>query len=285
MSYTCKHLVYLNLFLTIFVFRNAGQANIQSAHFMNHLQKEDLIKKFREAENKLILLDYDVTLVNYELIPENAVLSDHLDDILNKLIIKPQTNVFIVSGRAHRDIDKLLDHLPIDIIAEHGAMKKENGVWKNQINSDVEWKKTIIDILNQITFACPKSSIEEKKFSLAWHYRNAEPESGYLHSRALIRDLEKVIHSLNLKILDGKKVVEILTNDIGKGKAVKKLTEQVKYDFILSVGDDTTDEEMFEFFLNNSGAFTIKVGNGDTCARHKLANIDEVALLLKQLAL
>jgi trehalose-phosphatase len=79
-------------------------------------------------------------------------------------------------------------------------------------------------------------------------------------------------------------VVEVLTNDTGKGKAVEKLLEQNKYDFILSIGDDATDEEMFGFFINNSNAFTVKVGKGDTFAKHKLATIDEVELLLKHLA-
>ncbi len=250
---------------------------------MENIEKTELIEKYRKASNKLVLLDYDGTLVNYELIPDKARLSEHLVDILIKLIDEPKTKVFIISGRGHNDIDKLLDHLPIDIIAEHGAMIKESGVWKNQITNNDLWKKTIIPVLNQITFACPKSFVEEKKYSLAWHYRNAEPRSGYVHSRELISILERIIHSYNLKILDGNKVVEILTNEIGKGKAVNKLIEQNNYDFILSIGDDATDEEMFESFLLNSNAFTIKVGNGVTYAKKKLPGINDVVLLLKHL--
>ena len=78
--------------------------------------------------------------------------------------------------------------------------------------------------------------------------------------------------------------MEILTNEIGKGKAVKKLSEQNNYDFILSIGDDATDEEMFEFFLHNPNAFTIKVGNGNTQAKYKLSGIKDVVSLLKQLS-
>ena len=59
------------------------------------------------------------------LIPDNARLPEHLIDILKKLIDNPQTKVFIITGRGYQDIDKLLDHLPINIIAEHGAMIKE----------------------------------------------------------------------------------------------------------------------------------------------------------------
>ena len=96
--------------------------------------------------------------------------------------------------------------------------------------------------------------------------------------------LQEIIHSYNLKILDGNKVVEILTNDTGKGSAVKKLFEQHSYDFVLSIGDDATDEEMFEFFLNYSNAFTVKVGEGPTHARYRLKSINEVASLLKKLS-
>jgi trehalose 6-phosphate synthase/phosphatase len=251
---------------------------------MNKSEEKEMIEKYRKAKNKLVLLDYDGTLVNYELIPDNARLPLHMGDILEKLIDKPHNDVFIISGRSHTGIDKLLDHLPINIIAEHGAIQKVRGVWKHQLNNYAVWKNTVIHILDQITIACPGSFVEEKIYSLTWHYRNAEPQSGYKHSRELIAILKDVIHSYNLKILDGNKVVEILDNGTGKGYAVKKLIEQNRYDFVLSIGDDATDEEMFELLLNHPGAYTIKVGAGDTCARYKLESISNVSTLLKQLA-
>jgi trehalose 6-phosphate synthase/phosphatase len=252
---------------------------------MDDIENAELIEKFKNASNKMIFLDYDGTLVNYELIPKNAKLSEQINEILIKLIDKPNVKVVIISGRGYQEIDKLLVHLPIDIVAEHGAMMKVNGVWKNQINIDDTWKKGVMDIFKQIIFSCPESFIEEKRFSLAWHYRNTDPESGYAHSRELIRLLGKTVDFNNLKILDGNKVVEVLTNENGKGKAVKRLIEQTNYDFILSVGDDATDEEMFEFFLHDSNAYTVKVGNGNTFAKDKVADINDVMLLLKQLSL
>jgi trehalose 6-phosphate synthase/phosphatase len=251
---------------------------------MDDIKVTEIKEKFRSAKNSLVLLDYDGTLVNYELIPDEARLPAHLSDILKNLIDKPGNKVFIISGRSHKDIDKLLDHLPVNIIAEHGAIQKVGGVWKNQINDDALWKNAVIPILNQVTVKCPGSFVEEKMFSLTWHYRSADAQSGFRHSRELIATLEEVIHSYNLKILDGNKVVEILTNGNGKGYAVKKLIEQNRYDFVLSIGDDTTDEEMFEFLLHNSLAYTIKVGEGDTCARYKLESISDVTSLLNQLS-
>jgi trehalose 6-phosphate synthase/phosphatase len=102
-------------------------------------------------------------------------------------------------------------------------------------------------------------------------------------SRELIQLLRNKIHYFNLKILDGKKVVEVLSTETGKGLAVKQLFEQGNFDFVLSIGDDATDEEMFEYFLHYSEAFTIKVGAGATSARYKFKSISDVAALLKQL--
>lgn len=251
---------------------------------MDNKTEAEIKDKFNKANNRLILLDYDGTLVNHTPIPESASLPEHMSDIIIKLVDIPRTKIFIVTGRTPVDIDKFLNHIPINIIAEHGAIEKIGGVWQNQIINNFKWKKEILPILNQITANCPESYIEEKEFSLTWHYRNSDPELGYSCSRELIHLLNEIVHSFNLKILDGKKVVEILTNETGKGSAVKKLVEQSSYDFVLSIGDDVTDEEMFEFFLHHSNAVTIKVGEGSTHARYKFNSIGEVASLLNQLS-
>jgi trehalose 6-phosphate synthase/phosphatase len=252
--------------------------------FMDKYLRDEIIDKYRIAKNRLVLLDYDGTLVNLTPIPHTTRISDHLFDILLKIVDTPQTELYIITGRWFKEIDKIFDHLPIDIIAEHGAMIKKNGIWENKLNNNCAWKETVLPILNQVAISCPESFVEEKSFSLAWHYRNAELQSGFNHSRELISILEKTVQSYNLKVLDGNKVVEVMNSEVGKGNAVKKLFEQKKYDFILSMGDDTTDEEMFEFLLPFSKAFTIRVGNGDTFAKYKLSDINEVGLLLKQLS-
>ena len=204
-------------------------------------------------------------------------------DILSGFIENPLTKIFIITGRSHLDIEKLLSHIPIDIIAEHGAMVRESGLWKSQAINNFLWKKAIIPILNQFAVICHGSFVEEKSFSMAWHYRTADPEVGYSCSRELIDLLTNIAPSYNLKVLDGKKVVEILSNETGKGRAVKKLFEQNSFDFVLSIGDDATDEEMFEYLLNFSNAYTIKVGEGTTFAKYQLTSIGDVAVLLKQL--
>jgi trehalose 6-phosphate synthase/phosphatase len=250
---------------------------------MNSSLEVEIINKYRKATNRLVLLDYDGTLVNYVKFPEKAVLPEYIFDILFNLHDNPQTKIFIITGRRHTDIDKLLNHTSINIIAEHGAMIKENGRWNELVFDGVPWKKKVVSIMSDFTILCPGSYVEEKNISVTWHYRNSDPELGYAVSRKIIENVSQIVDLNNLKILDGKKVIEILTNETGKGLAIKKLFDKMSYDFVLSIGDDATDEEMFEYLLNYSHAVTIKVGEGSTYARYKVDNINEVVVLLKKL--
>jgi trehalose 6-phosphate synthase/phosphatase len=250
---------------------------------MDKITKTGFIEKYRNATDKLVLLDYDGTLVNYASNPANAKPSEDLSGILKKLSEKPKTKVIIISGRSHIDLERFLGHLSINFIAEHGALIKENGIWKEQITDNCLWKKDVLPIFDQVTSACPESFVEEKTFSLVWHYRNAGSQIGFDHSKELISILENISNFYKLKILDGNKAVEIMNDKIGKGIAVKKLLDQNNYDFLLSIGDDVTDEEIFELLMNDTNAVTIKVGDSGTVAKYKFEDVSDVIELLKYL--
>jgi len=251
---------------------------------MNKSKKTEIIEKYKNAATRLILLDYDGTLVDYNRNPSDAKPSDKLSGILKKLVENPKTKVMIISGRGHQDLERFLGHLQISFIAEHGAMIREEGAWEEKISDNTYWKKAALPLFHRISSTCPESFVEEKPFSLAWHYRNAESRTGYDHSRELIRLLGNFINSFNLRILDGNKAVELIPDIIGKGKAAKNLLNHKYYDFLLSIGDDVTDEEIFELFVNNANAVTIKVGNGRTLAKYKAEDVGEVVELLKYLS-
>jgi len=120
-------------------------------------------------------------------------------------------------------------------------------------------------------------------FSLAWHYRNACGDSGYSSSRELIKDLEGCIEPFGLKILDGNMVVEVMHSKIGKGIAVGKLLNGRHYDFILSAGDDVTDEEIFDLLKPFDNAVTIKVGKAASCARYRFSSVGDTVSFLNKL--
>lgn len=242
-----------------------------------------LIENFRKAKSKLILLDYDGTLVDYKMAPHEATPSKKLLASLLKLNDSPNTKVAIITGRPYLEIDGFVGHLPIDIVAEHGAMVRENDDWIELIQDNGGWKKDIFPVLDRFTGICKGSFIEEKRFSLAWHYRNAEQETGFSASRELIEALIEKIRKPGLKITDGNKVVEIKKKEIDKGKGTQYLLDKNRYDYILSIGDDKTDEDMFDVLANNKRAFTIKVGKGDTSAKYRLDTVQNVIELLNEL--
>lgn len=242
-----------------------------------------LIEKYKKASKRLVLLDYDGTLVNYEILPDNATPSTQMLDVLEGLINDPETKVIILTGREHQDIDKFIGCLPMDIIAEHGAMIKENGIWKKQIIDNCLWKNAILPLMNKATMNCPESFVEEKCCSLAWHYRAVEKTTGYIYSRKLIREMENVSKLYDFKIIDGNKVLEIVTPETNKGNAIHYITDLQNYNCILCIGDDRTDEDMFEYLLNRENAITIKVGEGYTTAKHRLGSVQKVLSFLKLL--
>jgi trehalose 6-phosphate synthase/phosphatase len=250
---------------------------------MDEREIAKLKSAFGAASARLLLFDYDGTLVNYTPVPSTATLPEDVSVLLRRLSSFPFTEIFIISGRSYRDIESLVGHLPVKIIAEHGAMIREKGIWKREVEDDGLWKKSVLPVFNQVTQSCQHSYIEEKIYSLTWHYRAAAPESGYENSRRLIGLLNNILPSLGLKLLDGNKVVEVMKSVVGKGRAVKELVGNEDHDFILAIGDDATDEEMFEYFLAAKNAFTIKVGNGNTHAGYRFTGVSQVVTLLKHL--
>lgn len=244
---------------------------------------QELIENYVNASNRLILLDYDGTLVNYKPLPDQAKPSAELLLLLKRLSRKPKTSLYIISGRGHYDIEKILDNPTFNMIAEHGAMIKEHGEWKKETPGNGSWKHTLLPIFNRITLTCPKSFVEEKHFSLTWHYRNAEPKAGYDHSRELIRAINDTVRSYKLKVIDGNKIVEVINSVTGKGIAVNNLLAKSNYDYILAIGDDTTDEDMFGVLQASTCAYTVKVGKGDSLAKYRLNNPEEVTRFLKLL--
>ena len=245
---------------------------------------ESLVEKYRLATNRLILLDYDGTLVNFKPTPHEAVLPADVISVLHNLSGQPKTKLMLITGRSFEDIDKLLGGLSIDIVADHGAMIKENGEWKTRITDTSMWKRELFPIFATAETNCPGSFIEEKSFSLTWHYRRAEEAKGHIASRELKQNLMPFATTFSLKIVDGNKIIEVMPEAISKGNAAIHLLTQNAYDYVLSIGDDRTDEDMFEALWPHEICYTVKVGPGDTAAKFKLNSVNDVVKLLQNLS-
>ena len=90
----------------------------------------EITEKFRNAGNKLTLLDFDGTLVDFTSNTADTIPSEGLLNLLQKVADIPDNQLIIITGREMDEIDRMVGHLPIDIIAEHGAMIRENNIWR-----------------------------------------------------------------------------------------------------------------------------------------------------------
>jgi trehalose 6-phosphate synthase/phosphatase len=99
--------------------------------------------------------------------------------------------------------------------------------------------------------------------------------------RELIDELVTLTANLNLQILEGSKVVEIKNSGINKGRAVLRWIAREPWGFIMAVGDDRTDEDMFEVIPERS--YSLKVGLSSSLARFNLKSHEDVQLLLGEL--
>ena len=122
---------------------------------------------------------------------------------------------------------------------------------------------------------------EEKEFSLVWHYRKVDPEFGLVRVRELKDALLHLTANLSLEVSEGNKVIEIKNAGINKGRAVLRWITKKNWDFILAIGDDWTDEDMFAVLPES--AYSIKVGLSPSQAKFNVNSWIDVRSLLEEL--
>ncbi len=246
---------------------------------INSTLRKEIANKYKASSKKILFLDYDGTMVPFEKLPENAKPTQRVFDTLDTLHQQPDTKVIIITGRDRDTIQKWFGHKDYTLITEHGAWLKENGKdWELMERVDNKWFESICPILESFTDRTPGSLVEEKRYSLAWHFRNVDPDLGKKRSTELKTTIQQLIANHNLEILEGDKVLEIKVSGVSKGKSASKMLLDTTYDFIFAIGDDWTDEHMFKELPRE--AHTVKVGIKNTVAQYYVDDIDQVYQLL-----
>lgn len=243
---------------------------------------EKILQQYKEAEKRCILLDYDGTLSPFTPLPSEAEPARDLVKLLTLLSAGKQNEVVIISGRDPDTMDRWLGKLPLHLVAEHGAfIKLKNGSWQQETALQPTWKEQVRPMLQLFVTRCTGSFIEEKKNTLAWHYRNTAPDAGFNRSRELLNNLIQLTANTSLQVIDGNKVIEVRQQGMDKGVTASKMVRLFKPDFTLCLGDDTTDEDMFMALHDH--AVTIKIGSSTTAAQYNIRSQADVAPLLQQL--
>lgn len=248
------------------------------------LDEEALTAFAPGKEKKALFLDYDGTLRGFVNDPAKATPEPALLDVLAVLEQREDLDLYIVSGRDGAFLEKHLGQFSFTLVGEHGyQFKKPGGDWHLlNAHADLEWMDTVREVFDLYALSTPGTHVEQKRSAIVWHYRAADPEFGQWKAKELIGHLKDAIANFPASIAHGKMIVEVSSQQLNKGMAVERFTDETEYAAVLAIGDDLTDETMFRH--RATGAVTIKVGPGTTDAEYRVAGTTQVLKMLQHLA-
>jgi trehalose 6-phosphate synthase/phosphatase len=254
---------------------------------------ERLKRRFVRARSRTIMLDYDGTLRELEPHPDLAIPTPEIRELLRDLATLPRTDVHIVSGRRRRNLEQWFGQLPINLCAEHGYLARApGGEWHPLVELDLSWMPAIERLLRKVAADVPGAHVERKSCSVAWHYRQAEPEYGSWRAHELLNDLRQHLAGAPAEILLGHRVIEVRARGVDKGLYVRQAFPNGKAatQFVMGLGDDRTDHDLLDALPAGSvaghvGGLLPSARSGDGPREHiHIVGPGEVRAFLRELA-
>jgi len=247
---------------------------------------------------KALFLDYDGTLRAFEARPEDAVPDDKLYEILHLLNSRSDLDVCIVSGRNKEFMEYYFDTFPnITLVAEHGFLISRPRADETRqfdvlnVHTRIDWMDKVIPIMKLFAANTPGSKVEVKTSAVVWHYRNVDPEYGEFKAKELAHTLWQSLANLACEVSRGQMIVEVSSLQVKKGLVVKHFLDTARdagqpYSAVLCVGDDRTDETMFQYAQEEGKRLqekfvSVKVGKGQTYADYTLKDPAAVIKFLR----
>ncbi|KAJ8549443.1 hypothetical protein K7X08_033150 [Anisodus acutangulus] len=264
------------------------------------LSIDTIVSAYSRAKNRAILLDYDGTLMPQMAI--NKVPSPEVISIVNTLCCDERNTVFLVSGRGRDSLGQWFSPCEkLGIAAEHGYFLRWSADKEWEVvgqSNDFQWMQMAEPVMKQYTEATDGSYIETKESALVWHHRDADLGFGSCQAKEMLDHLESVLANEPVAVKSGQFIVEVKPQGVSKGLVAEKIFSTMaesgrQADFVLCVGDDRSDEDMFEIIGNaiNSGilssstaVYACTVGQKPSKAKYYLDDTTEVRTMLDALA-
>lgn len=224
---------------------------------LTYLIGEDLLRDYQKARCRVFFFDSEGTLSSALKTPDPLQSSKYDKNllILDELSKDERNNLFVISGQERGLLEayyRPVSH--IGIAAEHGAFIKMNSQSHWELIPDIRnrWKDAAIDIISGYVTRTEGSNCEVKETSVVFQYRNADPEYGDWQAKELTTQLDIIMRPYldECEVCAGNGYVEVKPRGINKGTALRLLAKRVveeigEIDFIMAVGDDVNDEDMF----------------------------------------
>ena len=253
----------------------------QDAQLLTEVQRAKLVQEWAQAKRKLLMADYGGTLRPPTSRPEDGCPDEELLQDLRALKNQPGATVVLTTGRHMQTMRTWFASTGVDLVAEFGACVHRDGVTTCS-GVDVEWKQHVRPVLDRLAYMAVGSWVEEKEYTLAWHYRNTDKELTAYRLREIKRGVTYCTTNHNLQVVAGNCVVEVRSAEVSKGRAAKQWVGE-GWDCVVCVGAFESDDDVFE--VMPAGAWCIKVGiTEETEAGYKVRDINDVRALLHELA-
>jgi trehalose-phosphatase len=224
----------------------------------------------------LVALDVDGVLAPIVAHADDAELLPGMLSAINQLA--GRTAVAVVSGRTVEDLQRFGFPAHIEVFGLHG-MERDGA---RAVELEEQERKRLERLVAMASDAAEQAGagawVEVKPASVVLHVREAPPEGAARSSAALRAQAEDIT---GVHVMPGHGVVELLARATSKARAVAELGDEIGAGGVVFAGDDRTDEEVFAAL--GDGDCSIKVGAGETAARHRLAGPPEVLRLLTAL--
>jgi trehalose 6-phosphate synthase/phosphatase len=285
-----------------------------------------VLQAYQRASRRLVVTDYDGTLTQMQSLPRLATPAPVVTQLLATLSRDPRNTVYVVSGRERRFMEKWLGRLKVGLAAEFGFCHRAPGSeeWTSLGRDlDTSWKDVVRPIMQYFAERTPGTYIESKESSLAWHYRDADPHFGAWQAKDMQIHMEDVMSTLPLEIIQGNRLVEVRHVGVNKSLVLEEVLRQgprngydppppsrsedspaaevptEDFDFVLCVGDDRSDEDMYQLLKSwhsrrceaidheddrAPDLYNVHIGPGATHAEFCLESVVELRKILRGMA-
>lgn len=247
---------------------------------MEKLNRTELRKQYAASNRRMILLDYEGTLV-----AQNQASTDRVVEyVIGRLASDVKNSVAVISDRSVAALTDCFVNNPATLVAENGGfMRDPNGNWQALGDLYMMWKEPVVTALRRLAASYPGTTIAEKHFSVKWTYQNENNNLPDNDRKQLGVAFRMLSTQFDVPMVQTDTAVEYRATEVNKGKfAASWMNLHGPCDFIMAIGDDSADEDLFNSI--GKAYTTIRVGFlSGSHARYYIESRRDVLPLLEEL--
>lgn len=231
-----------------------------------------------------LFLDFDGTLAEIAETPDRVRVDAALPATLMVLHRVFDGALALVSGRSIAELDAFLSPARLPAAGVHGLERRGAKAGSHRRPAFSRALDPLRAALARLALEDPRLVVEDKGAALALHYRRA-PERGEECRRLMARALEGSAALAGFRLMPGKMVVEAGPAGGDKGTVIREFMGEAPFAGRrpVFIGDDRSDEDGFSVVTELRG-IAVKVGEGRTRARFRIASVAALGAWLRSLA-